>query len=222
MNNGINNSQSNSKIVYIILVIIMIICIIIIISSLVSGLGNKIDEAKYSPMLISTNIYAQEILKTPIKYKPAQVNLGRFSISMWLYIENWNYNIGLPKLILNADNYNLVYLDSYKNDLIFNLNLFNGTDNEENPRKLKLKNIPLQKWNNVILILKDRTVEMYLDGRLEETYLVNNVPKTITTLEALPGGNQLQGFYGQISKLQYFNKALNYTKIQEIFQNGPY
>ena len=57
--------------------------------------------------------------------------------------------------------------------MIFNLNLFNGTDNEENPRKLKLKNIPLQKWNNVILILKDRTVEMYLDGRLEETYLVN-------------------------------------------------
>ena len=106
--------------------------------------------------------------------------------------------------------------------MIFNLNLFNRIDTNDNPEPIKLENIPLQKWNNVILILKDRTVEMYLDGRLEETYLVDSVPKPITKLEALPGGNRLQGFYGQISKLQYFNKALNYTKIQEIFQNGPY
>ena len=142
---------------------------------------------------------------------------------MWLYIENWNYNIGNKKIILNADDNPIVYLDSYKNDLIFNLNLFNDTNDINIPKLLTLKNIPLQKWNNVILILKDRTVEMYLDGRLEETYLVDSVPKPITDLKVLPSdGNNRQGFYGQISKLQYFNKALNYTEIQEIFQNGPY
>ena len=221
MNNGINNSQSNSKIVYIILVIIMIICIIIIISSLVFGLGN--NDKKKSPILIPYNISAQKKLVSPINYKPGKLNTGSFSIGMWLYIENWNYNIGQPKLILNADDHNLVYLDSYNNDLIFKVNKFSDINDTGVSQLLTLKNIPLQKWNNVILILKNITVEMYLNGRLEETFLLNSVPKPITTLDVLPSkNNQLQGFYGQISKLQYFNNALNYTKIQEIFQNGPY
>ena len=206
MNNGINNSQSNSKIVYIILVIIMIICIIIIISSLVFGLGN--NDKKKSPILIPYNISAQKKLVSPINYKPGKLNTGSFSIGMWLYIENWNYNIGQPKLILNADDHNLVYLDSYNNDLIFKVNKYSDINDTGVSQLLTLKNI---------------TVEMYLNGRLEETFLLNSVPKPITTLDVLPSkNNQLQGFYGQISKLQYFNNALNYTKIQEIFQNGPY
>ena len=224
MNNRINNSQPKGKYVYIILVIIMIICLIIIIASLISGLGDKNDKKKYSPILIPSNIYAHQKLESPIHYKPSKVNMGRFSISMWLYIENWNYNIGKNKIILNGNNKNLVYLDEYKNDLIFNLNLFNKNTKGNNFKPLKLKDIPLQKWNNIILILKDRTVEMYLDGRLEKTYLVQYVPKPIHNLDVLPtnSDNPRQGFYGQISKLQYFNKALNYTQIQNIFQDGPY
>ena len=215
MNNNSNNSSN--KLIYIILAVIILISIIVIIILLILGLKNK--KINKSPMIVPENILANKSSNYKLDVK--DINIGRFTISLWMYIEEWNYNIGEKKVILTTNNNkNLLYLDKYKNDLIYQLNIYEANSNTTE-REIRLKNIPLQKWNNVILIVKDRTVEMYLNGTLKKTHLLDSPPSQIKKLNVLPTNNHV-GFYGQISKLQFFYKELKYIDVQNIFQSGPY
>ena len=47
---------------------------------------------------------------------------GNYSLSMWIYIDDWNYKYGEKKTILERDNNNIknphIYLDTHKNNII--------------------------------------------------------------------------------------------------------
>lgn len=49
-------------------------------------------------------------------------NSGNYSLSMWIYVDDWNYKYGQKKTILKRDNNNQknphIYLDSHKNNII--------------------------------------------------------------------------------------------------------
>ena len=65
-----------------------------------------------------------------------------------------------------------------------------------------LENVPLQAWANIIVTLNNRSMDMYLDGKLVRTCVLPGVPKMSSgsPLVVSPGG----GFEGYISNFQYY------------------
>ena len=206
---------------------------------------------------------------------------GHFTISSWIFIDDWNYRYGEEKTILKKElpsvsaNMNVPYigLDPYKNDLIIRLNVFGEADTEETfsdllretlttagqtpddddvlgcsgedtdttsrviynettgteysvncPMKdvedIVVENINMQKWVNIITTVNNRSIDVYINGKLVKTKTFNNVIDTEAFnyggINITPNG----GFGGFVSKVQYYPYYITPEKAWSIYKGG--
>jgi hypothetical protein len=105
---------------------------------------------------------------------------------------------------------------------------------------VEVENIPVKKWVHVVVLARDNSVEVYINGNLSKKlnsdgavlyqnfgnlYLFSQRPVVLNPMQ-IPslGGNILQiyGTYsGNMSNLFYYNYALSYTEIQSLVNEGP-
>jgi hypothetical protein len=90
----------------------------------------------------------------------------------------------------------------------------NDVINEE----IRIPDIPLNKWVNVIVRCVNTTLDVYINGVITKSTNLSGVPKQNygNVYVAMNGG-----FNGYISNLWYFSKALNSADIQRIAFRGP-
>jgi len=149
-----------------------------------------------------------------------------FSWSVWIFIDDLQYLSGQYRHIFSKGNNNLqsnglvypnnapgLYIDPYSNDLVVIMNTFDVID-----QKVKIENIPLNKWVNVIIRCKNTTLDVYINGLITRSLNMEGVPKQNygDVNVALNGG-----FSGFISDLWYYGYALGINEIQNINTNGP-
>jgi len=79
-------------------------------------------------------------------------------------------------------------------------------------------NIPLNMWVNVIIILVGSSVDVYVNGNLKKRTKLNGVPK-INYGDFYT--SNWGGFQGYLSKLRYFNYAIQPFMVDQIFNSGP-
>lgn len=95
-----------------------------------------------------------------------------------------------------------------------------------------IKNIELQKWVNVSIVMAGKTVDIYLQGKLEKTCVYNSyykVDSTGVTLKILQGAfnsdrktvDGTAGFGGQFGRLQIFNTELTPDEVYKNYLAGP-
>jgi len=81
-----------------------------------------------------------------------------------------------------------------------------------------LVDIPLQRWNHVVIVLWNRSLDVYLNGKLARSCTLRSVP-------ALNNGplyvNQNGGYKGDMASLKYFNRAINAEEVYKIYRRGP-
>lgn len=81
-----------------------------------------------------------------------------------------------------------------------------------------LVNIPVQRWVHIAIVLINKTLDVYLNGKLARSCTLDEVPK-------LSKGdiyiNQDGGFQGKLSDLLYVNKALSVTEVYNLYLSGP-
>lgn len=82
-----------------------------------------------------------------------------------------------------------------------------------------INNIPLQRWVNVSIVLWNRTTDVYINGKLNRSCILAGVPK-LNNGDVYVG--HFGGFDGLVSKLRYYNKALDPNQIYETYLQGPY
>ena len=86
--------------------------------------------------------------------------------------------------------------------------------------KVEIENINLQKWVNIIVAVNDRTLDVYINGKLVTSKAFNNVINTGkingSDLVVTPGG----GFGGFVSKIQYYPNFITPKKAWEIYRSG--
>lgn len=86
-----------------------------------------------------------------------------------------------------------------------------------------VKDLPLQKWINICIVMNGRTLDVYQDGKLVKTCVYKNFFKVDTAngvaLRYLQGTNA-NGFDGYFSRLQIINSALNPDEIYKIYMGG--
>lgn len=151
-----------------------------------------------------------------------------YAYSIWLYINDWDHRYGVKKTILRRKSSdNLVgphiYLGQNANDLHVEISTSSGSDsnvesNTEEP--CKLHNIPIQKWCHIVVTTNNKTVDIYLDGKLVKTCVLSGVPTMSkiknSPIEITPEG----GFSGFISNLKYSSRTLNPREVMELYKQG--
>lgn len=151
-----------------------------------------------------------------------------FAYSIWIYVNDWNYNFGEVKTVFgrmgvgaNASNKvgsymnpcPLVTLAETENNVLVTMSC-EGTS----PSVTKLDNIPLQKWVNLLVSVYGRTMDIYLDGKLVKTVLLPGVPDVNPSADVIitPNG----GFDGWTSNFQYYPNPLNPQDAWNIYSKG--
>lgn len=82
--------------------------------------------------------------------------------------------------------------------------------------KVDISNIPLNNWVHLVVIVRGRNLDVYINGNIAKRHILSGVPKQNY-------GNIFvgRGFKGKISNLTYFNEAIGTRQIYNILRLGP-
>jgi len=163
-----------------------------------------------------------------------------FTWSVWLYIEsigdpknpnnssyNHIFNKGDYQNIQNATNWNGtnvtgmnfpnnspgMYLSPKTNAIVVVMNTFDNVI-----ENVEIKDIPINKWINVVLRCQGRKMDSYINGTIVNRHVFNAVPKQNYGDVFV---TQRGGFDGMLSSLRYFSHALTGVEIEELVKKGP-
>lgn len=152
-----------------------------------------------------------------------------YTFSIWIYVNDWNYRFGETKVVFGrVDKDKMpapsVTLGETNNELSVTLGVYpsnsSGSDNQSsgNIFTCGIKDVPLQRWTNLIMSLNNRALDMYLDGKLVKTCMLPGVPKMNPTSQLMitPDG----GFSGYVSNFKYYPNAVNPSKAYDIYKSG--
>ena len=106
----------------------------------------------------------------------------------------------------------------YENNLNINISS-TSPGNKTNNNDCTIRNFPLQRWTHLVVSLNNRTLDVYLDGKLVRTCILPGVAKPIgeSDIQITPGG----GFAGWTSRLKYWAQPLNPQEAFNVYKEGP-
>jgi hypothetical protein len=193
-------------------------------------INGLIDSDK--SVVISSNPNVDKSI--PIMRSVNELTGIEYTWSLWLYIEEPFLNSGNQyKRIFSKgtytmydtlDNHNVsfinnspgLYYGEQDNKLILVFNTYsNDSDVYET---IDIDDIPIEKWISCSITLKDKKVNVYINGVMSKEYILLNVPKQ-NYYDTTVGDNK--GFGGYISNLRYYDYAITEENIQTIMTNGP-
>lgn len=135
---------------------------------------------------------------------------------------NFSYKnaLGMNPPIVTSDT---IKLNQFSNDEADVNQYLHGDDNIlndwYNSDSIVLRDIPLQKWNFVVIILEDQTVDVYFNGKLAKSL---KLPSPVIT-----GGSEAdliiaddKGFGGSLTSLTVYERALTPQEVQALYMEG--
>jgi len=134
-----------------------------------------------------------------------------YSISFWFKISNWNYRYGSHKVFLNKNNSPKIYLDNFHPTLIINQAVYDPSqESVGKTERIIVGNVPIQKWVHFFMIIRNKRVSVFLDGKLVKGYVLTHMPWIQKgKMMVAPG----LGFDGVIAHLKYYNKGATYDDV---------
>ena len=230
--------NSNSIIAKIAFLLLVLIVFVYVLRFGVSSLGYLMSPSS-APILLDGMIDANNMMIIP--QNPALENsipvlrstdqqFGvEFTWSVWVYIQNLNPD-NQYKHIFHKGNDNIdfgngstglnfpnnapgLYITPNTNNLLIIMNTFNDINDE-----VTVSDIPLNKWLNIMIRVKNTTLDVYINGTIVKRHNLVGVPKQNygDVFVAMNGG-----FNGYISSLRYWNYALGVGRIESVVNSGP-
>ena len=186
------------------------------------GGDQELQDAGYKPMTKQMTLkelrdeavkngweFMFTVPKNEIPNDETLVNMGIFHTRE---IDNDNLIPAPEELLSNQDVY--TYLFKKETDLRVN---GSSTENADDVTA-HVKNIPLNRWVHIGLVINEQACEVYVDGLLHTT-------KVLPGLLRENNGNlylhSLGGFGGATTQLRYYNRALTHLEIMSIEKQGP-
>ena len=157
------------------------------------------------------------------------------SYSFWMFVKNWEqgpeykyvfqriHDFNILNVVLGSSKPNLkVFLTDEDNNLIARKSDddFTYTDYDE---EHELPNLPIQTWNHLVLVIYDKTLDLYLNGKLARTFLLaESVQSNETNMPIGVGGYDVESsFKGFLSRFRYIPKVLNPNEVYNLYLKGP-
>jgi len=202
------------------IILIVVIGILSIVLLLNTGIFNGYVKILDSPVIASNKI--DPLLGTKYKYT------SNFSLTTWIYVNDWNTNNGKDKEIisrtLNGNSHPRIYLDPYENQVNIQFGTGNGLPGIFTSQTIKIPNLNTQKWVNITCCFSNTNVDTYINGKLVDTTIpTNNLYfPTITDGDGqlnfkICANNTYSGF---ISNTNYYDYILTPQDAWNIYNKG--
>lgn len=150
---------------------------------------------------------------------------SKYSISTWIYINDWNTNFGQFKKIVtyprgSATNSDfIIQLKENTNDLDVLIPI-NDTSSTYTQKTITFENISIQKWVNIIVCVDTNSTDLYINGKLVNGIIYNEVASTPSSQSSLTFAKGGVGFNGSISGSRFYNKFLTPQECWDIYASG--
>jgi len=95
------------------------------------------------------------------------------------------------------------------------------TDTSPDFKKCDIEQVDLQKWVNITAILTGSTIDIYIDGKLSRSCLLDGLFKVDGETPTLKLGGP-DGFGGLIGKTRAANFAYSPDRVYSYYQEGPF
>ena len=145
-----------------------------------------------------------------------------YGFQYWMFISDWDYKFGSDKEVLkrispaNASIYNpQITLSPTDNTLNVRVSLFPtnaapgagepGAESTGDSQTCSVENVPLQSWFSVSVTVFQRNLDVYINGRLVKSCVLNGIPKPAVGDIIL---NDNGGFSGSLCNVNYYNGML--------------
>jgi hypothetical protein len=230
--NVINGPDGNGPTIPIQILIGIILSVIIIflvnlLRVIIQRIKNNITAA---PMIVKNTKDAMVLLRVPQNpNEPESTPLKRslnedkgieFSYMLWMYIGDFNYKLGQWKHVFHKGNDSSwpnrapgVWIHPNKNALRVYMNTYNNIEEH-----VDIEDIPLNKWLHLVITVQDNALDIYVNGFLKKrTILSGTCKQNFGDLWVNANG----GFHGYISRMQYFDYAVQFSKIEQAMNSGP-
>jgi len=223
----VNGDGLSSKITKVVLMSVLLVILIEIFKKMYF---NYKRYAKSSPYLLDGTKNAKKrlvILQDPSK--AGSVTLERsvnesggleFSYSMWMFIDDWTYKYGKWKHILhkgNATSWPLrapgLWLHPKKNAMRVYMNTFKNIGEYAD-----INNIPLNKWFHISVCVRQRNMDLFLNGNLVKRQELQGLPKQNDGDIYI---NSFRGFSGYMSNIKYNDYYLSFSEMDHMNSLGP-
>ena len=147
-----------------------------------------------------------------------------YSISMWIYLNQQTHSFDGNRKNINIFSYG--NLDDMKPGISYNNN-YKKTDNKDiytitftgpayNKQNFYDVELTSQKWNNFVFNYSHNSVDLFINGDLERTFMFdNNFPNYDPTDLFTIGDNN--GLNGAIGNILYYNKPLTSFQIADTY-----
>ena len=120
-----------------------------------------------------------------------------------------------------------IALDKYENNLFIDIECLPDKPADSNKlyyTRYKIPNIPVQKWNNLTISIDTRTLDVYLDGKLRNSFIMHGLYKNdINALNNIYLGEMNTtnaGFQGFITRVRFGNDSINPQDAYNIYKEG--
>jgi hypothetical protein len=218
---GKNGEMSVGKFIFAIFAIIFVIVLFYVIYTTIIYINKKNSS---NPVIINDVIDA-DVARPAFNLPEIQMGLNQ-AFSTWIYVKDFNYKFGEYKNILwkgqTGNGSNNVHSPSiWLYPLTNSLKVVTSTQDVSGVESCDIPNIPLMTWVHIVYVLNNRTVDIYINGKLERSCALRNLPVINSSPVYITMGSPNAGFYGQIGKTQYFTKNLLPTDVMDLYQQGP-
>jgi len=150
-----------------------------------------------------------------------------FTWSVWINVNDIDVNKNQYKHIFHKGEQNIdqstglntpnnapgLYMSPSTNELIVLMNTYQVINEE-----IRIPNIPMNKWINVVIRVMNKNLDVYINGSLAKRHVLMSVPKqNYGGVYVASNG----GFAGNLSDLRYYSEALSPGKIVALTEKGP-
>lgn len=119
-----------------------------------------------------------------------------------------------------------VCLNNQRNDIHIFVRTSDNTNNGIVISRFVLKNVPLQKWVNLSLTIDNNVFDVYLDGKLHNSFILpdtlfviaSNTDDNRLYLNGLPSASDFHEAF--ITRVRYINTAITTTEAYDIYKDG--
>ncbi len=159
---------------------------------------------------------------------------GESSVQFWMFIKDWDYRFGQAKDVLkrvsstNVDHVSpRVQLSASENTLDVAVSLFptgrqapagvSGLSAAGDLQICSVENVPLQTWFSVSITVFQRNIDIYINGRLVKSCVLQGVPR-VALGDIILADNG--GFSGSICNVNAYSKMIGPEEASAFYAKG--
>ena len=163
--------------------------------SILSGISNKVEITSNSECVTGSKSGTEtSISSEATKYKNLSISLDKYENNLFLDIQTYTNNSGKST----------------------------GTSSDVVITRYKISNIPVQKWNCLTLSIDTKTFDVYLDGKLINSFILHGIYKNDDDEKNIYLGNinNNPSFEGFLTRVRYEPYSINPEQAYNIYKEG--